>query len=80
MNNDDLISFGYAFAGLSSGVREQIERIIRAGNELPDDLLEELCVEDLRRAIEELSCCNVPRLVRTIDSALTQVVDYQGAA
>jgi len=79
VDNQDLVLFGYTFAGLSSDVREQIERIVEHQNqELPDHLLEELCIPDLQRALAELQCCNVRRLVRVVERACQEAESFQG--
>lgn len=79
MNNNELVFFGQTWKCIGNDAQDMIDRIVDASNldsELPEYLLEDLDVKDLERAREELSCCNVPSLVRLVDDAVTQANEH----
>lgn len=71
MNNIDLIAFAKTWKSLGLVAQDMIDDIVCAEN-LSPALLDRIRVDDLEWALDELRCCNVPRLVRTIDEALEE--------
>ena len=80
MTNHELVQFAQTWRAIGSDAQEMIERIVEASHdELPENLLEDLDVRDLERALEELRCCNVPKLVRLVDNACQDARAYRRA-
>lgn len=71
MNNIDLIAFAKTWMSLNPSAQAMIEDIVCA-NDLSPTLLKRMHADALEYALDELRCCNVPGLVRTIDEALEE--------
>ena len=80
MTNHELIQFADVWRSIGTINAEQIKLIIEVPyGELPDDLLRKLDLLGLERALEELRCCNVPKLVRLVDDACQAARAYKRA-
>ena len=78
MTNHELIQFADVWRSIGTINAEQIQLIIEASDgELPDDLLRKMDLIGLARALEELRCCNVPKLVQLIDDACEDARAYK---
>ena len=77
MTNYEIVNFGQTWKCIGDAAQGAIEQIVfYEHDELPGDLLKNLDVEDLERVLEELRCCDVPKLVQLVDGACQAAREY----